>query len=439
MADNLPQGFVPDTAPTIPAGFVPDTQASARPHDFHLGLEQGLLKSLGMKSPDPDDPHSIGVGDITSQFLHNTAEGIKNVVADPFNLAKGIGDLASTLEEGFKEYKSAPKGDWEKAGHGLGTMLGAMGQIFGGAEAGKLPGKVAGIAETATEFSPRNIRAGGTVEGAIRPANILEGSINRSVGATKGMARFGNPAQALVDEKIVAPTTPGRLIETYSKLNELKPQLDRALQASPGKVDVQGLIAPIIQQATDVINKSLETPEAKAAALRDLKPLADQSTSLGTASVLDANEFKGRIGTAVNWEKRPAPLPKPVEDAYSKAYGVIKNDVNKNTQGLADLNERVSNLMALKNSLSEAQLDIRVGKGPEAGFGWTQRLEAMLGHVAVPAIAAAQKAAGAASAVAPVAGGANIAAILAAKAAARKNTNTPELPFHPGAGLTPIQ
>jgi len=106
----------------------------------------------------------------------------------------------------------------------------------------------------------------------------------------------------------------------------------------------------------------------------------------------------------VNWEKRPASMPMHdlTINAYREAYGQLKDSVN----GLigkdgAELNRRVSNLMAAKNSLKELTTQQKAGRAPSIDFTQpTASVKSAAGHVAPAVITGAQKAAATAKSVA---------------------------------------
>jgi hypothetical protein len=157
------------------------------------------------------------------------------------------------------------------------------------------------------------------------------------------------------------------------------------------------VLDPIIKKYKDKIRLSAEGDEIKAQAYKDLDVLrktASEHSPSGQATAAEANNVEQAIGDAVNWEKRPAatPMHDLTVNAYREAYGQLKDTVN----GLigkdgTELNRRVSNLMAAKNSLKELANQQKAGRAP--GIELTKPTAAIkdaVGHVAPAAIRGAQ-------------------------------------------------
>jgi hypothetical protein len=241
------------------------------------------------------------------------------------------------------------------------------------------------------EYSPREVE-GTEVTGRRSAANLAQGPINRSMGATPRDVRYGDPAKALIDNNIMAPTNIGRLQAVNQALADISPKVDAALAANPKTVDVDSIIEDRITQAQQEVQKSKMTPAEKRTANRQLEALREEEPKEGGYNLKDANDVKQRIGDVVNWEKRPAPMATPVESAYRATYGDIKSAINKASPDVAAMNENRTNLIAAQHSIQEgALLKSKVGQGPMAhsmGVFNPQLYEAIAGHALSPILAA---------------------------------------------------
>ncbi len=206
-----------------------------------------------------------------------------------------------------------------------------------------------------------------------------------------------------MEEGISWPGTKGRLVQVNGKLGQLGGQLRAALQSAKGTIDLDSVLDPIIKKYKEKIRLSAEGDEIKAQAYKDLdvlrKTAAEHSPS-GQATAAEANNVKQAIGDAVNWEKRPAatPMHDLTINAYREAYGQLKDSVNGMIgKDGAELNRRVSNLMAARNSLKELANQQKAGRA--TGIDVTKptaSIKDAVGHVAPAAIRGAQNLAGAA-------------------------------------------
>ena len=347
-----------DPAQDIGLGTSSAQTSGPAPGTFHRGLDFGIQQGFGFKSPDPNNPHSITLTDMGRQFWDNltrsagesyarlggaTTEEEWNApiwrldvpvgsalaaAATPIDmLASGIEGMATTLENGGKELVSGLwEGDHEKIGRGTGKVLASLGQLSMGMDEG-LPTRTL---TKASEYAPRAVE-GGEVVGPMRPANVFQGPINRSVGALARDVRFGDPSRALVDEGIAWPGTKGRLAQVNAKLQQLGPQLQQSLSNANGAIKLDDVLDPIIKKYKDKIRLSNESDATKQAAYNDLATLrntAHEHSPSGNASAARANTFKQAIGDSVNWEKRPTPMLDVVVDAYREAYGSVRDQVN---------------------------------------------------------------------------------------------------------------
>jgi hypothetical protein len=327
------------------------------------------------------------------QAQNVTGESGKSPSGSPFSLALTVPNLITNGIEGMAELlhtgvPMALSDDHETSQRGLARILAGASQVGLGMENpdGDLAGRL-------TQYTPKTVQDMQAGTGQSAPFNFLQGSMNRSVGAQIRDVRYGDPSKALIVEGINSPTTPGRLYGATQKLGELKPQLDNALRQSQQPVDVLGAISPIIDQATHDIANSFESDATKAAAHEDLNSLWTNALRMAPSGVTDAltaNEIKQGIGDSINFSKRPTPQMPIVEAAYRQAYGAIKNGVfqaSPNTEGLMG---RVSNLLALKNSLVSEAEAAKAGRGGGTTLSLPQRAEAVAGRFVPGTVNAAQ-------------------------------------------------
>lgn len=419
-----------DPAKDIGSGTASQTPGPA-PGTFHRGLDFGFQQGMGFTAPDPNNPHSLEFSDMAKQFWENLQRSagqsyarlggidisdpektkgipvwrldvpVRSALATavtPFDMiASGIEGMATTLENGGKELvEGLRKGDHERIGRGTGKVIASLGQLAMGMDDG-LPARTL---TKASEYAPRAVE-GSEVTGPMRPANVFQGPINRSVGAIARDVRFGDPSKALVEEGIAWPGTKGRLAQVNAKLAQIGPQLQQALSNAKGAIKLDDVLDPIIKKYKDKIRLSNESDATKKAAYDDLNTLrntAHEHAPSGNASAAEANGFKQAIGDSVNWEKRPTPMHDTVVDAYRESYGAVRDQVN-NLVGskAADLNRRISNLRAAQSALRETYVQQKAGRTP--GLDITHPFNAaksLTGNVAPLGIKTAQKGAEAA-------------------------------------------
>jgi hypothetical protein len=396
-------GWVPDAAPvSAPSGgWIPDA-----PPTVKSPLADEFAKSYGLSGED------AGWSDIAGQTLDNlkksvkqsyqqaqkvTGEQGKSPAGSPFSLAltapnliaNGIEGMANLLHSGVPMVLSS---DPEMRQRGYGRLLAGLSQVALGEESPEGEG----IAARATQYTPKTLEQMKTGTGEAAPANIFQGAMNRSTGAQVSDVRYGDPSKALIQEGINSPTTAGRLYGATDRLGELVPQLNSVLSQATKPVDIIGSISPIIDKAMKDIANSFETDAVKAAAHQDLNALwtnALERAPSGSTDAVTANAIKQSIGDSVNWGKRPTPQMPIVENAYRQAYGSIKNGVFDAAPQSQGLMERVTNLLALKNSLTNEAQSAKAGRGGMASLSIPQRVESSLGRVAPAAISTSQEAA----------------------------------------------
>ncbi len=302
-------------------------------------------------------------------------------------------------------------------GEGLGEATGLVGTMLA-PEAGKTSGD---LAERSTEFRPGSVaeKEAGTADW--RPANLVHGPINRAVGSTVRDVRYGDPSKAIIKNKIITISRGGQMKATAAKLDELRPQLTRALAAAKAPVDALDIVTNVIQDASKKLNEAVISNAERDSAQADLDLLKDaviKRNPSGKLTAAQANEVKQYVGDAVNWEKRPSPMQPVVEAAFRSAYEALKNAVNYAAPGTKDINDRFTDLLALRSSLRDAALKEAAGRGEFAGMNLTGKAEAAVGRVAPAVVVGAQKVA---SAVKPAVSAVRPAVV--AGTAAQQNNN----------------
>ncbi|MHB8501526.1 MAG: hypothetical protein ACYDHE_11350 [Candidatus Acidiferrales bacterium] len=302
-------------------------------------------------------------------------------------------------------------------------LLGAAkGAVVGGTQAGvKAPAEGKDPLQSAEAGA-----AGGAVAGtagagleAGTESKMARSLINRSAGATARDVTYGNPAKALLDENIKTPVTGdaeaykdalhagkpqaeaaraagGRIAAVIGKINEYKPQLDNALASSKAKISVKdAILDPIYEATSEIINNRAVTETEKNVAIDKILELQKSLTEgLGkNISPELANEIKQQLGDRINWTGADA-VGDNIKPIYKSLYGSLKQAVNEKVPEAADLNERMTNLLAAKKVLTglSRKEEVGAGKGITSSNFWDvpQRLLDELGRV-LPAVHAAAK------------------------------------------------
>ncbi len=255
----------------------------------------------------------------------------------------------------------------------------------------------------------------GKVANSLFTSKIARGAVNESLGATARDVTYGNPAKAILDEKITTPFTGdieqyktalrsglppeqalvaagGRTAAVAQKVNQLAPQVDGVLKLSTARIPVADVIdRPLMHAASEIIDNKAMTQMEKDAALTQLGAL-QQSLKEGivgdTISPLEANRIKQAIGGRINWAGNIA-VTDEVKPAYRAVYGSLKNAVNQAVPEVAQTNERLTNLLSAQTDLEKLMKSEEVGMGKgalgSAVTGIARRAEAVAGR-AVPAL-----------------------------------------------------
>ena len=311
---------------------------------------------------------------------------------------------------------------------------GILGGIAGGATAGLGSGLIETGLHAAAGESPFNMEtgknllestvtgglaggAGGLFEkvaGSLFTGKLARGMVNSSVGATTRDVTYGNPAVAMIKEGINSPITGdleaykaalrlgadpekaliaagGRTAQVSQKVQELAPQLEKVLGQSQTPIKVKDIIdKPLMKAWEQIVNDPAITKAEKDAATSQIGALqASLKEGLGeTVTPLQANQIKQAIGNRINWAGNVA-VADDVKPAYRQVYGSIKQAVNKAVPESAELNERLTNLLAAQTDLEKLMKaeEAGMGKGAlgSAVTGIARRFEAVAGR-GIPAV-----------------------------------------------------
>lgn len=375
-----------------------------------LDAERKLLQA-GTAEPASGSPQAVGekVGNVLE-------EGGEWMAGD--EALKGIASLAKVAKNSphlikiMEKYPAASK-----------LLLDSVkGATLGGAQgAAKAPAEGKDVVESTAAGA-----AGGAVGSAVGAGSELatesklsRGLINKSAGAVEKDVTYGNAAKAFLDENITSPRTGdleaykdalragkslpeaaeaagGRIAAVTGKINEYKPQLDAALHNSKVKIPVKdAIIDPIYDATSEIINNRAMTETENNAAVDKLlelqKSLLDGLGKQITPEM--ANTIKQQLGDRISWTGTSA-VTDEVKPVYKSLYGALKQAVNDAVPEAAELNERMTNLLAAKQSLTKLarKEEVGAGRGVASGNIWDapQRLLDELGRI-LPAAHAAAK------------------------------------------------
>ena len=286
-----------------------------------------------------------------------------------------------------------------------GGLLGYLGRIFSrslASGAGAGAGNAAGQALSGENpISPDNLKQTGIVAGTTAALALpLEtigqmpfskfgrSAINQSLGAQARDVTYGNPAVALTQEGIsdvstgdwqayrqalLAGKSPlqasqaagGRFAAVNQRIAELTPRLNNVLSQSNALIPVSDAIdAPLNDSALQIISNPALTDAEKDAAINQLGALQKSvKQGLGanaTPSQLQA--IKQAIGNRVNWGGNIS-VSDDVKPAYRALYGSLKDAIHSAVPESADLDERLSNLLAAHSDLDNLSRAEEVGRG----------------------------------------------------------------------------
>lgn len=353
-----------------------------------------------------------------------------------------------------------------------GGLLGFLGRVFVkagfsglGAGAGNAAGQAAtGQNPLSSEQLKETAKVAGWTAGLALPLQALgelpatklgRGAINESVGASGRDVTYGNPARAINREEIqdiatgdwnsyqealrsgktpteAAQAAGGRFASVSQRINELTPRLGRLLTNSPAKIPVANVIdQPLEEAATEIIKNPAMGDSEKMAAIGKLGELQKSlKEGLGTeATPSQLQVVKQAIGNRVNWGGTSA-VTDDVKSAYRSVYGTLKEAIHRSVPGSAEIDNRLTDLLATSSDLETLAKAEEVGRGS----GITS------GKIGNSLVGMVKSAAGrflptASNAPAAVPTGATIGEQLQSKGIPPPQPNTPTLPFHPGAGV----
>ena len=172
------------------------------------------------------------------------------------------------------------------------------------------------------------------------------------------------------------------------KIQELSPRLETALGNSTNMIKVADAIdKPLNKAINEIIANPAMTEAEKTAAFNQLAELhLALRQGLGEEiTPLQANQIKQAVGDRINWGGNTA-VGDEVKPAYRAVYGSLKEAVNKAVPETAELNERLTNLLAANKDLTRLSMQEEVGAGRgmaggAIGRNLIGRLESMSGRV----------------------------------------------------------
>lgn len=367
---------------------------TARAAEKILGKPEGSLQA-GMESSTDTSSVSSKIGEAGGQIAQYVAgEEALGALVKMTQLpekALALAEKYPTVFQALTESKAA-----KIAGKVAGS---AAGKIAGGAAKGAALGAATQGAQAASGGSEKAAEGakagaeGGAIGGAVAeaPSALLEGlqesklgrgMVNRSLGATDAEVKYASPAEAIDREGIwrmgagdwnallkarraglpleeQMKAAGGRFGAVASKIEELAPQLNQQLAQSPTQISVADAIDKPLQEELDrIINQQALTEPQRVKFLNKIAPLEKAwHDQLGSdhVSPTELNKFKQDVGEVMSsWGKDLKSMPEDnIQRTYLAVYEAAKDAVNHAVPQAASLNERVSNLIAARNSLEK--------------------------------------------------------------------------------------
>ena len=400
---------------------------------------KGQFTAADMDQNSPSVPQSHWLA-ATGQTLTDLAKGVGegalqdvNSVSRLINKIPGVGEtLAPSAGINAARQIATPANTTQKVGAGLeqaAELMVPTGDLGLAAKVGV--GATQGAASVAAHeggttqgVNPKDVALGAGI-GAVAPlaqagvkaaltSKVARGAVNESMMANARDVTYGNPAKALLDEGITSPITGdlekfksairsgatlqgasqaagGRIAAISDSINDIAPQLQQTLAASTAKIPAS-TVTDVIDNGIKAIqaNRGVTAPEANAAiselnAIKDaaLKVPGVPGASAQAWAPLEANALKQEIGQSVNWAGRER-IGQLVDPIKKQVYGNLKNAVNAAAPGAADLNERLTNLLAAQSDVNKLAGFEEVGRGRSMGGvigpSWMGRVEALAGR-----------------------------------------------------------
>ena len=386
-----PSTLKPVSAPPPSSGWNPDP-STAKPIQQTQGQTQGTTSGATEKAfvPAWGEPRMIAVDVPKGEAQqYEAAHQAGATQAGKIGLT-ALGSMA------------APELLPEMEGGGL---LGYLGRVLlrsGASGAGAGAGNVAGQALSGENpLTSENLKQTGLVAGTtaalalpleaigqIPFTKLGRSAINQSLGAQTRDVTYGNPAVALTKEGITdVPTgdyeayksalragqsplqasqaAGGRFAAVNQRISELTPRLNNLLSQSQSTIPVKDAIdKPLNDAALDIIMNPAMTDLEKDTALNQLGALQKSvKQGLGPdATPSQLQVIKQAIGNRVNWGGNVS-VTDEVKPAYRALYGSLKNAIHQAVPGAAQVDERLTNLLAAHNDLDTLAKAEEVGRG----------------------------------------------------------------------------
>lgn len=350
-------------------------------------------------APDRHEPEARTAGNYGAEILYGAGRGIKNDVAGAFQTAmhpiKTASDLYSgtikavdaakkeehDLQDAYPRSGVSPtrsvKNNLVRGGAAMLTFLDSnplTGSMVQRAESGSGIGSPesvgAGVEGAVTFATPELLGKGlkGAATGKFVTEKIPTGLVNQLIRPMAADVKFGkNPARAILREGLVGNTLEQLGDNTYAKLREIGPELDKQakLPTNASKVvDAQAAIKPVDEAMADAAkagNLKLwnSLKDMRYELTTNFKPFRDAkgNVSLRPAgprnlqmSPAEALEFKRQVADRIRWDGND-PFNNDLNGVRGEVYGKLKDSVNTAVPGLRELNERYSDLVGAAKAI----------------------------------------------------------------------------------------
>lgn len=354
---------------------------TARAAEKILRMPKGSLQATETPVTPPSTAGSVGeaVGTVGQYFAGESALKALTAMTQLPEAAMVLAEKYPTLFKALSESKAATAAGKIAAGAGKGALIGGVQQGVAAAAGGAEKAKAG--AEAGAE--------GGAIGGAAAEAipeipglrKLGRGAVNRSLGALPKELKYANPANAIDREGIwktaagdwneylqarragatvdeAATRAGGRFGAVISKINELSPQLNTLLSQSDTQIPVaEAIDKPLQEEMNRIIDQTALDDTQKNRFVNKIARLEkswhDNLGNKETLSPAELNKFKQDLGeTMSGWGKNLRDMPDDnIQKTYVAVYEAAKDAVNKAVPDAAELNNRVSDLLAARNSL----------------------------------------------------------------------------------------